>query len=618
MNPGSNVQLSRAFTIFGFTKDSEATCRKLDERLGIVPKTIDFGNAGHFFLFAPYGDVAETRQALALKLGFVRLPDRSPLSARQLLDQKIITPWQIDPCAIRGCSLLACFSKTEPRFVAFESLASETDLYYWAVGGELMGSNNLAYVVTMLDQVELNEDTLPFHFLFQHAPAPLTYYKNIRRLEVGHIIKWQAGTYDISQVQDCRFRDHDMRFGCATPQSVALLFQELSDTVGAYIGEIEASGHSFGNLLSGGVDSSILQLIINERAASKPARSFSFAPLQAPSFEFEIGYARIASTLLGSDHTFVNFGPEEYAGLIPRAIEILGQPVLSDVEPGKLALAEFLGRHVPDLHFFFVGSGADTLFGLGLDQKLKVLEFVGKIPGSRFMLAGAGRLLKPYTVRGETMVKGADILSHANDPHLFVAPVNSVVVFSNLDVARRCFGDETLRNALEYRRNLEIQYLNSANYAEKVHLIELLTTVHETHVQSAQLFLVNHKRQVYPYVDDDIIRLSLAFRPEIRYIKGLRTKPFLKDILERRGLSAIARKPKGASIFTDDVSAWMRSGPLREMVRDINRPGFLSQADFERLLEEPDYFLWNLLTFDIFQKKFLICSSIRRPLQQHV
>ena len=58
---------------------------------------------------------------------------------------------------------------------------------------------------------------------------------------------------------------------------------------------------------------------------------------------------------------------------------------------------------------------------------------------------------------------------------------------------------------------------------------------------------------------------------------------------------------------------WMRSGPLEEMVHAIERPGFLSKSDFEKLLkvptwsplDEPNWFLWNLLIFDLFQKRIL-------------
>ena len=111
-------------------------------------------------------------------------------------------------------------------------------------------------------------------------------------------------------------------------------------------------------------------------------------------------------------------------------------------------------------------------------------------------------------------------------------------------------------------------------------------------------------------MDEDVVRIGLAFDPDIRYLKGWQIKPLLKGILEQKSLSSIGAKPKGPSTFSEDLYDWLRNGTLREMVLAIDRPGFLSKTDFEKLLiapewdplGEPNWFLWNLLTFDIFQK----------------
>jgi len=605
MNASPDARM-RSFTIFGFTKEPEDLLRiRLSERLGIVPRIVRFGNAGQFFFHTSCGDVAETEVAIVLRLGFVRSPTRAPLSAQQLLDQKIANPQRIVYDVLRGNALLVCFSKTEANLVAFKTLLSLPQLYYWVSGGEFIGSDNLKCLVAVLERVEWNEAILPFHFMFRHAPGTLTYFQNVQRLFPGQLLRWQEGALDTRCVLDLRFPDKDRIFECADRHAVAALYQELKDVVGAYIYEVEKSGHGLGNLLSGGVDSSILQLVINEQLSSMPARSFSFAPTKTPSFDFEVEYAKQASKVFKTEHAFVTFTPEDYPSLVLRAVDVLGQPVLSEVEPCKLALAEWLGEYVKDLRFFFVAQGADTLFGLGIARKIRALELLRVVPGSRSALAGVGRLLKPFTGKSQTLLKGAEILSRPNDPHLFVAPTNTIAVYSNLDIARRSFGDETIRKVLEYRRNWETQYLNSTDYMEKVHVIDLLTDTYEIQVQSSQLFLAHNKEQIYPFMDDDVIRMSLAFRPAIRYIRGWRTKPLLKSILEQRGLSAIARRSKGSSVFTDDLYAWMRTGSLREMIQDIDRPGFLSKADFERLVEEPDHFLWSLLTFDLFQKRIL-------------
>ena len=41
------------------------------------------------------------------------------------------------------------------------------------------------------------------------------------------------------------------------------------------------------------------------------------------------------------------------------------------------------------------------------------------------------------------------------------------------------------------------------------------------------------------------------------------------------------------------------------MIRDIELPGFLSRKDLDDLIQHPNWFLWTLLTFDIFQKRIL-------------
>jgi hypothetical protein len=192
-----------------------------------------------------------------------------------------------------------------------------------------------------------------------------------------------------------------------------------------------------------------------------------------------------------------------------------------------------------------------------------------------------------------------------DDPDAYVSPSNTIAVYTNLETVRRCFGDRALRLALEYRRDLAAQYLNSGHYLEKIYVIDLLTDAYEVDAQRHQLFLAHHRAQLHPFLDEDVLRTGFAFHPDVRYIGGLRNKHLLKAILEQKTDSPAARKPKGFSVFESDWYTWMRSGPLRPLIQDIHLPGFLSRADYEQMAEQPDYFLWELLVFDIFQKRVL-------------
>jgi hypothetical protein len=55
----------------------------------------------------------------------------------------------------------------------------------------------------------------------------------------------------------------------------------------------------------------------------------------------------------------------------------------------------------------------------------------------------------------------------------------------------------------------------------------------------------------------------------------------------------------------ETLFGWMRDGELSELVREIERPGFINQKDFEQKLENPDWFTWSMLTLDLFNKLVL-------------
>jgi hypothetical protein len=62
---------------------------------------------------------------------------------------------------------------------------------------------------------------------------------------------------------------------------------------------------------------------------------------------------------------------------------------------------------------------------------------------------------------------------------------------------------------------------------------------------------------------------------------------------------------KGVSIVDADLVAWMQFGPLRPLVEDIQRPSFMSKADFKCMIQTSNYFPLSLLTFDIFKKRVI-------------
>lgn len=593
------------FTIFGFTRDPGFIQSRLSPQLGITPYSIEIGSVGWFYYYSTYGDIAESEETIVLKLGFLRSTAKSPLTARQLLDQKLAGSRSIKFDNFSGNGTVIALSKTEPVFTVFHTLMAVPEIHYSSSSDGIICSDVLRCILSVMPQIEINETILPQHFLFQSVCGPHTYIQNVDRLMPGHNLKWVDGNVEIKLVRGLDAVVDETQYIRNDVKALNLLAEKLEAVVGDYTEQIEGSGHRLVNQLSGGVDSSLTQFFINTSSTRRPFKSISYV-IQVPAFDYEIKYAQEASRLMHTEHTFVNYAPQDYPGLLTRSIDLLAQPPNHETTPSFLAIAEYIRSENWKEKYFFTGHAADSLFGFAEAMKQKGLEMIRKVPFAATWLKGLGIALSPITSHSQTLVKGAEIIASGNNPDALVSRSNSILTYEvDWDIVRRSFGDQTIRDTLAYRRNLTAQYTHSCHYLDKVHLLELVTFTYDLAVKNSQLALAHRIQQVFPFHDEDLIKLALTFHPDMRYIKGFRYKHLLRRLLEQKINAPVAHKSKGVSTVNDDLVYWMRSGPLKPLVDHIQRPSFLSKADFERMIQTSNYFLFALLTFDIFKKQVI-------------
>jgi len=597
------------FTVFGFTRDPNFINQRLSVQFEITPQIIDIGSFGQFFFYTSYGDVAESEEALVLKLGFLRSKTKSALNARQLLEQKLVSPHSIDSDGFSGNGLVVALSKTEPVFSAFQTLLGMPQLHYSILDDGIICSDIFRCIVSLIPHRELNDKILPQHFLFQNVYGPSTYIRNITRLLPGYYLKWFNGRIETNLRRSLDVVADNLKYIHDDKKALNLLNDSFEQIVGDYITQIESRGQGLVNQLSGGVDSTLLQSFINPKLYHRPNRSISYV-IQVPSFEYEVDYARQASQLLKTDHTFVNYTSQDYPGLLTRVIDLLAQPPNHETTPSLLAIAEFIRSENWSERYFFTGHGSDTLFGFSDASKLKALEMIQKIPFADTWLKGLGLILSPAKRLSQSLLKGSEIIASRNNPDAFVARSNNLLTYDvDWGLVQRSFGDSIIRETLANRRNFPLQYSKSDHYLDKVNFIELLTFTYDLSVKNQQLALTHRMEQVFPFFDEDLIKLALTIHPDIRYIKGFKYKHLMRRLLERRTNAPVAHKSKGVSTVNEEFVIWMRTGPLRPLIDDIQRPGFMSKLDFDHMIQTPNYFLLSLLTFDLFNKRVIIGNS---------
>lgn len=602
-------------TLFGATpRGLDWVSGLLRERLGITPESAGYRDGSACFWYSNCGELRETGASTYLKLGFLRSPGRRALVIDDDTDRRLDGAG-FEAGSISGNGYLVRFRRLEPALSVFPTIMATSQVYYTQWEGGVLCATDLRALLALVDEVSLNEDALPLHLMCRIAPGPMTHFKGVFRVFPGEVLEWRHGSLKVRPVRDMHCPPPGPVWDHLDSTQCRQYFEEMSAIMGSYMGQIETAGGSVANELSGGVDSAVIQLLIGEHTPPEAVpRSFSLT-FEAAGFQFEVGYAQLASEVLGTEHTFLDIRDRDYISLLVRAVETMAQPnIKAENDPGQLALAEHIAARCPGMRVF-AGLGSDALHGIDPDNvrmatgggwrrsvphyaATELIRLFG-IPIRRNKLAGLPRALR-YALTPATY-------RCLRTPAAFLDPVNRAAVpHTTLETLRHFLGDRAVLDALEYRRSLTERVLTSHGVLEKMHDIHAVASFYDTAAAFETLFSSAGVALIPFYFDQDVIRLVKCVSPEVRYLRGRELKPIPKDIVRQKGAGRVIHEKKGTSGFWRDFQSWMMTGSLREMVQSIDRPGFISRSDFDRLIHNRHPYghdiVFPLLTYDIFRK----------------
>lgn len=607
-NPSAGTGL---FSLFGMTpRKREWLTGLVSRRLGVTPAVIPCPNGDCGFCYTNQGEVEETGESVFLRLGFLRAPDGARLTIDESMEQGL-TPRGFRKGSISGNGYLVRFHKLEPRISIFMTVLATSQVYYVPWEGGVLCATDLRALLRLTGGAELNEEAVPLHIMFRILPGPMTYFKHVCRMFPGQTLSWDGNALEIR-------RTRDMHAPAGVPAYDRLdsavheeYFERLSATMGLYVREIERRKGRIVNTLSGGVDSSLIQLLLRQQAPGEEAGSSISFTFEARGFQFEVGYARQASGLLGTRHTFVGVQDRDYPDLLVQTIETLAQPmVMAENDPGHMVLARHLAAGSPARHHVFTGQGADVLQGMDLEEcttGLGPLRYALRetwrlfgIPIFRKKLGGLPDVWRYLFTAGTYR-------SLRVPPALF-DPVNRVAIpYTSFETPRHFLGDRVVLDCLEYRLGLAEDVFPGRTLAERLHHIDMFTLGYGPAVAFEALFAASNQVLIPFYFDQDVVRLANSVSPEVRYRHNGEVKPIPKSILRLKSLGELVHQRKGSSGFWRDFQSWMMTGMLREMVHSIERPGFISRRDFASLVGNKVPYgydlVWPLLTYDIFRKR---------------
>ena len=565
-----------------------------------------YGEQEFIFLLTNHMDVAQSEEMVVLKLGFARSSSYEILDAKGLLDRKIVTPHQINHETIDGNILAVCISRRQPSFSIYQSLTASSQVYYWEERNTLLLSDTLRLLVPIVSPLSLNPDALPLHLLFRYVAGKMTYFNRVHKMLCGQIVRLRNNELQVEQVERLDDWMPKESIDKVTPLFVDKFDEQTERIVASYVQQIRNSGSNLSVLLSGGIDLSLLTSYV-KTSLLPDERLFSASyTIEADEFNTEIEYAQDASRVLDTTHKLLPVLAKDYGYLLEHYIDLLAHPFSHEQDPCYAALARFFSES--GQHYLFSGSVADTLLGYESSKRLWEVERFRKIPLAADGLDLLGSALKKISPnKSFGLHETAFIMRSLKDPFSPHHPNSREGVYTNLDRLQHCFGTEGIRKAINYRLTEFEVYSSSNNLLERTNLIALTQGVHNDEFLMTQVFRSYNLEMVTPYLDSAYVRSTFALDPNIRYFAMNRSKWLPKVLLEKRlsGGKHLTQKSKRVGGFDNELRKWMKSGVLREMVHNIQRPGYLSLKDFEQSKENPDWFTWNLLTLDIFQKRIL-------------
>src|SRR5436190_5616175 len=490
---------------------------------------------------------------------------------------------------LRGMFAVALWDSARARLVLARDPYGIKPLYYREVGGELEFASELR----ALPRGEIDLDALDAFLAFNSVPGPLTIFREIRKLQPGHLLTWEAGRVELVRYARPAPVPADEVRRDDEAELVEELRARIRDSVRAHL----VSDVPVGVLLSGGIDSSALAALAAEEV-SEPLRTFSIG-FEERSFD-ELADARLVAERYGTQHRELVLRPDA-ALLLPALAEAFDEPFADSSALPTYLVAQLAAT---DVKVALSGEGGDELFG-------GYYTYVADLLAER--VGGLARLARPlverlpssnrrasFDYRAKRFVKAAHLPPlerHHGWKEIFSSEARAELTgrragFDPVDLLRARYGETEGADELARLQDVDLG----------VYLVDDLL------VKTDRASMAHSLEARVPYLDTVVTNLALALARRHK-VRGLSKKVLLRKAAAPLLPRAIIHGRKRG--FSIPAAAWLR-GELEPFAREtlsagvLQRQGFFQPDVVSGLIDEHvagredrSRQLWGLLAFTL-------------------
>jgi asparagine synthase (glutamine-hydrolysing) len=508
---------------------------------------------------------------------------------------------------LRGMFAIALWDRLEQRLVLARDRFGIKPLYYRVEGGEISFASELKALLRQPGfSHDVDLDALEAFLAFNSIPAPLTIFREARKLPAGHVLIAQGGDVSLRRYARPRPVNAERVRGESEEELAAELRERLRDSVRAHL----VSDVPVGVLLSGGIDSSALAALA---ARESPYRISTFSiGFEERSFN-ELEQARLVAEQYSTDHHELVVRPNAVE-LLPKLAEAFDEPFADSSALPTYLVSQLASEHVK---VALSGEGGDELFG---GYYTYVADTLAPRVG---WLAAAARpvveLLPSSSGKASFDYRAKRFARAARLPPL-----------ERHHAWKEIFSDDARASLLDGRRGaMDPLDIYRARYAETEGAEELarlqdvdtgIYLVDDLLVKTDRASMAHSLEARVPFCDTAVAELALALPRRLR-VRGFAKKRLLRKAVAPLVPSQVARGRKQG--FSIPAAAWLR-GDLEPFAREVLSPaavarqGFLRPEAVTRLIdahvgrkEDLSRQLWGLLAFTLWFERYGVQAENR-------
>lgn len=483
-------------------------------------------------------------------------------------------------------------------------------LYYYHNNGELVFASEVKSILAFQGykkEVDLFAIQTPVHF----QANPRTGFKNIYKLGAGHYLTLKNRNLQKGKYWDIYPTEEDISFEEA--------YEELDYLLNDSVKLQMISDVPIGSLLSGGLDSSIISVLMQNNMSQQLNTftiKFKKEDLKRQGNVDDSFYAKILAEKFGFKHHEIIIEPN-VVDLLPKMVWHLDEPIADPAAINTYLISKEAEQR--GIKVLLSGMGADEFFS-GYRSHLACIKADSYQRVPKFLRRGLEKVVQEIpesnSKRNFKYVRWAKgFLKVASKSQLDRALIikNSALSESNFNDYYASAGN--YRNSVFVKRDTkffnqypDLSYLTKLCYCDtKTYLADHNLAYSDKAMMAASI------EGRPPLVDHRIVELMFKLPPEFRINKGVQ-KYLLKKVSEKYLPNDIIYRKKAP--FSAPMRGWLKK-ELKEMVNDllsyesIKQRGVYNPNYVQRLiqnndngLEDNSQLIWRLMVNEIWFRTF--------------